>query len=66
MILQRDGGDLSSIRLTRPLLKGSTSYGLLLMVPPRSKIAGALWMILPWTTNDNYAHDGFPNFCFLD
>jgi hypothetical protein len=66
MILQRDGGDLSSIRLTRPLLKGSTACGLLLMVPPRSKIAGVLWTILPWTTNANYAHDGFPNLCFLD
>jgi hypothetical protein len=59
MILQRDGGDLSSIRLTRPLLKGSTAYGLLLMAPPRSRIAGASWMILPWTMNANYAHDGF-------
>jgi hypothetical protein len=66
MILQRDGRDLSSIRLTRPLLKGSTACGLLLMVPPRSRIAGALWMILPWTTNANSAHDGFPNLCFLD
>jgi hypothetical protein len=27
MILQRGGGDLSSIRLTRPLLKGSTACG---------------------------------------
>jgi hypothetical protein len=66
MILQRDGGDLSSIRLTRPLLKGITACGLLLMVPPRSKIAGALWMILPWTMNANFAHDEFPNLCFLD
>jgi hypothetical protein len=66
MILQRDGGDLSSIRLTRPLLKGSTAYGLLLMVPPRSRIAGASWTILPWTMNANSAHDGFPNLCFLD
>jgi hypothetical protein len=64
MILQRDGGDLSSIRLTRPLLKGSTTCGLLLMVLPRSRIAAALWMILPWTTNANYAHDGFPNLFF--
>jgi hypothetical protein len=48
MILQRDGRDLSSIRLTRPLLKGSTACGLLLMAPPRSRIANA-----------NYAHDGF-------
>jgi hypothetical protein len=66
MILQRDGGDLSSIRLTRPLLKGSMACGLLLMVPPKSRIAGALWTILPWTTNANYAHDGFRNLCFLD
>jgi hypothetical protein len=66
MILQSDGGDLSSIRLTRPLLKGSTACDLLLMVPPRSKIAGALWTILPWTMNANSAHDGFPNLCFLD
>jgi hypothetical protein len=66
MILQRDGGDPSSIRLTRPLLKGSTACGLLLMVQPRSRIAGALWTILPWTTNANYAHDGFRNLCFLD
>jgi hypothetical protein len=61
MILQKDGGDLSSISLTRPLLKGSTAYGLLLMAPPRSRIAGA-----SWTTNANYAHDGFQNLCFLD
>jgi hypothetical protein len=40
--------------------------GLLLMVSPRSRIAGALWTILPWTTNANSAHDGFPNLCFLD
>jgi hypothetical protein len=66
MILQRDGRDLSSIRLTRPLLKGSTACGLLFMVPPRSKIAGELWTILPWTMNANSAHDGFLNFCFLD
>jgi hypothetical protein len=66
MILQRDGGDLSSIRLTRPLLKGSTACGLLLMAPPRSRIAGALWMILPWMANANSAHDGFPNMYFLD
>jgi hypothetical protein len=66
MILRRDGGDLSSIRLTRPLLKGSTACGLLLMVLPRSRIAGALWTILPWTMNANYADDGFQNLCFLD
>jgi hypothetical protein len=66
MILQKDGGDLSSIRLTRPLLKGSTACGLLLMAPPRSRIAGALWTILPWMTNANSAHDGFPNLYFLD
>jgi hypothetical protein len=66
MISQRDGGDLSSIRLTRPLLKGSTAYGLLLMAPPRSRIAGALWTILSWMTNANSAHEGFPNLCFLD
>jgi hypothetical protein len=66
MILQRDGGDLSSIRLTRPLLKGSMACGLLMMVPPRSKIAEALWTILPWTMNAYSAHDGFPNLCFLD
>jgi hypothetical protein len=41
-ILQRDGGDLSSIRLTKPLLKISMAYGLLSMAPPRSRIAGAL------------------------
>jgi hypothetical protein len=66
MILQRDGGDLSSIRLTKPLLKGSTACGLLSMAPPRSRIAGALWMTLPWMTNVNFAHDGFPNLYFLD
>jgi hypothetical protein len=66
MILQRDGRDLSSIRLTMPLPKGSMACSLLLMVPPRSRIAGALWTILPWTTNVNSAHDGFPNLCFLD
>jgi hypothetical protein len=66
MILQRDGGDLSSIKLTKPLLKGSTACGLLLMAPPRSRIAGASWTILPQTTNANYAHDGFRNLCFLD
>jgi hypothetical protein len=65
-ILQRDGGGLSSIRLTRPLLKGSTAYGLLLMAPPRSRIDGALWTILPWMTNANSAHEGFPNLYFLD
>jgi hypothetical protein len=65
-ILQRDGRDLSSIKLTRPLLKGSTACGLLLMAPPRSRIAGALWTILPWMTNANSAHDGFPNLYFLD
>jgi hypothetical protein len=43
----------------QPLLKGSTACGLLLMAPPRSRIAGASWTILPWTTNANYAHDGF-------
>jgi hypothetical protein len=59
MILQRDGRDLSSIWLTRPLLKGSTACGLLLMVPPRSRIAGVSWTILPWMRNANYAHDGF-------
>jgi hypothetical protein len=66
MIQLRGSGDLSSIRLTKPLLKGSTVCGLLLMVPPRSRIAGALWTILPWMTNSNSAHDGFPNLCFLD
>jgi hypothetical protein len=66
MILQRDGGDLSSIKLTRPLLKGSTACGLLLMAPPRSRIAGVLWMTLPWMTNVNFAHNGFPNMYFLD
>jgi hypothetical protein len=66
MILQRDGGDLSSIRLTRPLLKGSMACGLLSISPPRSRIAGTLWMILPWMTNANSAHDGFPNLYFLD
>jgi hypothetical protein len=66
MILQRDGGDLSSIRLTRPLLKRSTAYDLLLMAPSRRRIAGALWMILPWMTNVNSAHDGFLNLYFLD
>jgi hypothetical protein len=66
MILQRDGGDHSSIRLTRPLLKGSTACGLLLMAPPRSRIAGVSWTILPWMTNVNYAHDGFQNLSFLD
>jgi hypothetical protein len=66
MILQRDDGDLSYIRLTRPLPKESMACGLLLMVLPRSRIAGALWTILPWTTNANFAHDGFPNLCFLD
>jgi hypothetical protein len=65
MILQRDGGDLSSIRLTRHLLKRSMAYGHLLMAPPRSKIAGALWTILPWTMNVSFAHDGFPNLYFL-
>jgi hypothetical protein len=66
MILHRDGRGLSSIWLTRPLLKGSTAYSLLLMAPPRSRIAGASWTILPWTTNANYAHDRFQNLCFLD
>jgi hypothetical protein len=65
-ILQRDGGDLSSIRLTRPLLKRSMVCGLLLMAPPRSRIARALWTILPGMTNDSFAHDGFPNLYFLD
>jgi hypothetical protein len=46
MTLLRDGGDLSSIWLTRPLLKGSMAYGLLLMALPRSRIAGASWTIL--------------------
>jgi hypothetical protein len=66
MILQRDGGDLSSIKMTRPLLKKSMARGLLLMAPPRSRIAGALWMTLPWMTNVNSTHDGFPNLYFLD
>jgi hypothetical protein len=66
MIMQRDGRDLSSIRLTRPLLKRSMACGLLLMAPPKSRIAGALWMTLPWMTNVNSAHDGFPNLYFLD
>jgi hypothetical protein len=65
MIMQRDGGDLSSIRLTRHLLKRSMAYGLLLMAPPRSKIAGALWTISPWMMNVSFAHDGFPNLYFL-
>jgi hypothetical protein len=64
-ILQRDGRDLSSIRLTRPLLKGSMAYGLLLMAPPRSKTAGALCTILPWMMNVSFAHDRFPNLYFL-
>jgi hypothetical protein len=46
MILQRDGGDLSSIWLTRPLLKGSMAYSLLLMTPSRRRIAGVSWTIL--------------------
>jgi hypothetical protein len=66
MILQRDGGDLPSIWLTRPLLKGSTACGLLLMAPPRSRIAGVSWTILRWMMNANYAHDGFRNLSFLD
>jgi hypothetical protein len=66
MILPRDDGDLSSIRLTRPLLKRSTACGLLLMAPPKSRIAGALWTTLPWMTNVNSAHGGFPNLYFLD
>jgi hypothetical protein len=66
MILQRDDGDLSSIRLTRPLLKRSMACGLMLMAPPKSRIAGALWRTLPWMTNVNSAHDGFPNLYFLD
>jgi hypothetical protein len=66
MILQRDGGDLSSIRLTRPLLKRSTGCGLLSMAPPRSRIAGALWTTLPWMTNVSSTHDEFPNLYFLD
>jgi hypothetical protein len=41
MILERDGGDLSSIRLTRPLLKGSTACGLLLMVLMTHKYRGS-------------------------
>jgi hypothetical protein len=32
--------------LTRPLLKGSMACGLLLMAPPRSRIAGVSWTIL--------------------
>jgi hypothetical protein len=64
-ILQRNGGDLSSIRLTGHLLKRSMAYGLLLMAPPRSKIARVLWMILPWMMNVSFAHDGFPNLYFL-
>jgi hypothetical protein len=64
-ILQRDGGDLSSIRLTRPLLKRSMACGLLSMASPRSRIARALWMTLPWMTNASFAHDEFPNLYFL-
>jgi hypothetical protein len=59
MTLQMDGGDPSSIWLTKPLPKGSTACGLLLMVLPRSRIAGVSWMILQWMMNANYAHDGF-------
>jgi hypothetical protein len=66
MILQRDGGDPSSIWLTRPLLKGSLACGLLLMALPRSRIAGVLWMILQWMMNANYAHGGFRNLSSLD
>jgi hypothetical protein len=51
--------DPSSIWLTRPLLKGSLACGLLLMAPPRSRIAGALWTILQWMMNANYAHSRF-------
>jgi hypothetical protein len=66
MTLLRDGEDLSSIWLTRPLLKGSSACGLLLMAPPRSRIAGASWMILQWMMNANYAHGGFRNLSSLD
>jgi hypothetical protein len=59
MTLQMDGGDPSSIWLTRPLLKGSLACGLLLMALPRSRIAGASWTILQWMMNANYAHGGF-------
>jgi hypothetical protein len=59
MTLLRDGGDLSSIWLTRPLLKGSLACGLLLMAPLRNGIAGASWTILQWMLNANYAHGRF-------
>jgi hypothetical protein len=62
----RDGGDHSSIWLTRPLLKGSLACGPLLMAPPRSRIAGASWTILQWMMNANYAHGGFRNLSSLD
>jgi hypothetical protein len=66
MTLQRDGGDPSSIWLTRPLLKGNSACDLLLMAPPRSRIARVSWMTLQWMMNASYAHGEFQNLSSLD
>jgi hypothetical protein len=50
----------------RPLLKGSSACGLLLMAPPRSRIAGVSWMTLQWMMNASHAHDEFRNLFSLD